>query len=76
MMMMTVMETKAKLNVPLKDYAVLSAKKLFRNKLEVIVNILLSIQNEPRLPNMLLLTYHPQRMKSKVSHYTEQIALV
>lgn len=76
MMTTMVMETKAKLNVPLKDYAALSAKKLFRNKLEVIVNILLSIQNEPRQPNMLLSTYHPQRMKSKVSHYTKQIALV
>ena len=38
MMTTMVMETKAKLNVPLKDYVVLRAKKLFRNELEVIVN--------------------------------------
>ena len=76
MMTTMVMETKAKLNVPLKDYVVLSAKKLFRNELEVIVNLMLSIQDKPRLPNMLLSIYHPQRMKSKVSHYTKQIALV
>ena len=72
LMTMMVMAAIVKLNVPSKDYVVQSAKKLLLKKLEVKVNILLSVQDKARLLEIIPMTNHPQKMKSKVSRYTKQ----
>ena len=56
-----------KLIVAEKDYVTLTVRKLVRKTMSVRVNILLRVQDQGKHLQLILTTYHPLKMKNKVS---------